>query len=93
MEHLSAVMTSGVAHMLALQNFRDLMPVDTIRNLKPGHRVGMHHITKGWINGTVVEVFPDDDPFDSTVVFESDGSLLVCFAENIGRVVTTDQTN
>ena len=90
MEDLSRVMTSGLAHMLALENFRDQMPVDTIRNLEPGrHRIGIHHITKGWIHGTVVQVCPNDDPFDSQVYFrDRDGRRLGCFAENIGYVVT-----
>ena len=88
MEHLSAAMLSGHAYMLAHENFRDVMPAATIRNLEPGHKVAIRHTQKGWLHGTVVEVIRDyDDPFESHVNFRcGDGYVVGCFAEYIGWV-------
>ena len=89
MEHLSAAVLSGEAYMLAsYENFRDVMPASTIRNLEPGHKVAMRHKQNGWLHGTVVEFIRDyDDPFESCVHFRcGDGDVVGCFAEYIGWV-------
>ena len=82
---------AGLDFMLEHQNFRDLIPEETVRSILPGDEVAILHRTKGWCEGTVVSVknfFQNDDPFDATVMFrDRHGGTYMCPAGYIGRVI------